>query len=224
MAGSDDDIGYLAIEAPSMRELSDEALKLHLEEEDSLSEQIDAFLAESLQDFPDEDNLDDAARYAAEIARAVIADKTRWGHLRIVKAYIVSHKRKDPNRDPKAVTASTLGHITQFIILKCGDKYRSIHPNESITDWRIDKLTGECFGLPTRSCHVSEFMTGLEKTKAKAGEVSNSVQALSLSDMHNLYDHCFRPNATPAQIRWGIVRYVGLSTSALINYEKLANI
>jgi hypothetical protein len=26
--------------------------------------------------------------------------------------------------------------------------------------------------------------------------------------MHNLYDLCFRPNATPAQIRWGIVRYV----------------
>jgi hypothetical protein len=51
-------------------------------------------------------------------------------------------------------------------------------------------------------------MTGLEKTKAKAGEVSVSARALSLSDMHNLYDLCFRPNASPAEMRWGIVRYV----------------
>lgn len=64
------------------------------------------------------------------------------------------------------------------------------------------------FGLPTRSRQVSEFMTGLEKTKAKAGEVSVSARALSLSDMHNLYDLCFRPNATAAEMRWGIVRYV----------------
>ncbi|KAJ6595446.1 hypothetical protein B0H10DRAFT_1960423 [Mycena sp. CBHHK59/15] len=138
--------------------------------------------------------------------------------------------KKDPNWDAKNVTASTPGHITQFIIHKCGDKakgcegkkyattvstrtaltfwYHSIRPNESVSKWRIDTKTGECFSLPTRSRHVSEFMTGLEKTKAKAGEVSTSACALSLSDMHNLYDLCFCPNATPAEMKWGIVRYV----------------
>ncbi|KAJ6628166.1 hypothetical protein B0H10DRAFT_1940716 [Mycena sp. CBHHK59/15] len=190
-------------------ELSDEALKLWLEEEDSLAHQIDAFIAESMQDFPDEDNLDDAAS--------------------IVKAYIAFHMRKDPKWDPKAVTQSTPGHITQFIIQKCGEKakgcegkkyatavltraaltfwYRSIRPNESVTEWRIEMKTSECYGLPTRSRQVSEFMTGLEKTKAKAGEVSTSARALSLKDMHNLYDLCFHPDTTPEQIRWGIVRY-----------------
>ncbi|KAJ6549519.1 hypothetical protein DFH09DRAFT_1086767 [Mycena vulgaris] len=88
---------------PTEDKLSDEALKPWLEEEDSLSHQIDTFLAEALEDFPKDDNVDDAAKYAAEIARAVITDKTRGGHIR--------------------------------------------------------------FGLPTRSRHVSEFMTGLEKTK-----------------------------------------------------------
>ncbi|KAJ7453221.1 hypothetical protein FB451DRAFT_1050494, partial [Mycena latifolia] len=212
-------------------QLSEEAFKIWLEEEDSLSHQIDGIISESMKDFPEDDNVDDAARYAAEIARAVITDKTRGGHLRIAKAYIACHKRKDPNWDPKKITASTPTDITQFIIQKCGDKakgyegkkascsfstavstraaltfwYRSIRPNESVNEWRVDSKTGECFGLPTRSRHVSEFMTGLEKTKAKAGEVSTSARALSLLDMHNLYDHCFRPEATPAEIRWGIV-------------------
>lgn len=64
------------------QQLSDEALKLWLEEEDSLADQVDALISEALQDFPDEDDLDEAAKYAAEIARVVITDKTRYGHLR----------------------------------------------------------------------------------------------------------------------------------------------
>lgn len=66
-------------------------------------------------------------------------------------------------------------------------------------------------GLPTRSRHVSEFMMGLEKTKARAGEISSSARALSLKDMHNLYNQCFRPDAPIAETRWGIVRYVSIS-------------
>ncbi|KAJ7873626.1 hypothetical protein B0H14DRAFT_2569644 [Mycena olivaceomarginata] len=85
--------------------------------------------------------------------------------------------------------------------------YRTIRPNESVTEWRIDSKTGEwlttSFGLPTRSRHVSELMTGLEKTKAKAGEVSVSASALSLSDMHNLYDLCFRPNCDTSRNEMG---------------------
>ncbi|KAJ6607836.1 hypothetical protein B0H10DRAFT_2227388 [Mycena sp. CBHHK59/15] len=66
---------------PTEDELSEEALKLWLEEEDSLAHQIDALISESMQDFPDEDDLDEAAKYAAEIVRAVITDRTRFGHL-----------------------------------------------------------------------------------------------------------------------------------------------
>jgi hypothetical protein len=51
-------------------------------------------------------------------------------------------------------------------------------------------------------------MIGLEKTKAKAGEVSQSARALSLEDMHRLYKICFDPNATDAQKRWGAIRFV----------------
>ena len=68
-------------------------------------------------------------------------------------------------------------------------------------------------GLPTCSRVVSEFMIGLEKTKAKAGEVSQSARALSLEDMHRLYKICFDPNATDAQKRWGAIRYVSPSRS-----------
>ncbi|KAJ7171864.1 hypothetical protein C8R43DRAFT_1146423 [Mycena crocata] len=237
---------------PTEDELTEEALKLYLEEEDSLAEQIDGLISESLQDFPDEDERDEASKYAAKIARAVITDKTRYGHLRIVKAYIASHMRREPNWDATSVTAATPGHITQFIAQKCGDKaegyegkkvpelyatavsaraaltfwYRSICPNESVTEWRIDSRTGECFGLPTRARHVSEFMTGLEKTKAKAGEVSVSARALSLSDMHNLYDLCFRPNATSAEIRWGIVRYTAylFAWLLLLRFEEVVRL
>ncbi|KAJ7920135.1 hypothetical protein B0H13DRAFT_1867911 [Mycena leptocephala] len=101
---------------------------------------------------------------------------------------------------------------------------RTIRPNESVTEWSIDSKTGECFGLPTRSTHVSEFMTGLEKMKAKAGEVSVSARALSLSDMHNLYDLCFRPNATPAEMRWGIVRYTAYLFAWLLRFEEVGRI
>lgn len=51
-------------------------------------------------------------------------------------------------------------------------------------------------------------MMGLEKTKAKAGEISSSARALSLQDVHRLCDQCFKPSATVGEIRWGIVRYV----------------
>ncbi|KAJ7735849.1 hypothetical protein DFH07DRAFT_753682, partial [Mycena maculata] len=226
--------------------LSEEALKLWLEEEDSLSDQIQALIDEATQDFPDED--DEVAKYAAQIAREVITDKTRGGHLRIVKAYIAFHMRKDSKWEAKQVSSATPGHITQFIIHKCGEKaegcegkkfatavstraaltywYRTIRPNESVTEWRINSKSGECFGLPTRSRHVSEFMTGLEKTKAKTGEVSVSARALSLKDMHNLYDLCFRPNATPAEMRWGMVRYTAylFAWLLLLRFEEVVRL
>lgn len=69
-------------------------------------------------------------------------------------------------------------------------------------------------GLPTRSRAVAEFMVGLEKTKAAAGEVSQSARALTLDDMHRLFDLCIvqpykseKQDALASQ-RKGIVRYV----------------
>jgi len=51
-------------------------------------------------------------------------------------------------------------------------------------------------------------MVGLEKTKAKAGEVSQSARALSLEDMHRLYDRCMNPDQSEADRRRGVIRYV----------------
>lgn len=52
-------------------------------------------------------------------------------------------------------------------------------------------------------------MVGLEKTKAKAGEVSSSARALALEDIHRLHDYCMR-ELPVAQLRAGIIRYVNL--------------
>lgn len=57
-------------------------MKIYLEEEDSLTDHIDALLTESLEDFPEDDTSDTAARHAAEIMRANITDGTRGGHIR----------------------------------------------------------------------------------------------------------------------------------------------
>jgi hypothetical protein len=101
-----------------------------------------------------------------------------------------------------------------------------VRPNESTAEWRYNPSTGiwqvlsvcfllcidifESYGLPTRSRLVSEFMIGLEKMKAKAGEVSQSACALSLDDMHRLFDHCMNPGQSDADKRRGIIRYVSL--------------
>ena len=65
-------------------------------------------------------------------------------------------------------------------------------------------------GLPTRSRVVSEFMIGLEKTKARSNEASQSARALTLHDMHRLYDLCHRPGLSLAEQRWGIIRWVSV--------------
>lgn len=60
-------------------------------------------------------------------------------------------------------------------------------------------------------------MVGLEKTKAKAGKVSQSARALTLEDMHRLHDICLNPNLTDAQKRWGVIQYV---SSVIFIFEK----
>jgi hypothetical protein len=57
-------------------------MKIYLEEEDSLADHIGMLVSESLEDFPEDDTSDSAARHAAEIAHASITDGTRGGHIR----------------------------------------------------------------------------------------------------------------------------------------------
>lgn len=73
---------------------------------------------------------------------------------------------------------------------------------------RYFQLTVYRHGLPTRSRIVSEYMIGLEKTKAKAGDVSHSARALTLDHMHRLYNYLHRPDQSDADRRWGIIRWV----------------
>ncbi|KII89592.1 hypothetical protein PLICRDRAFT_108342 [Plicaturopsis crispa FD-325 SS-3] len=216
------------------REIMEEAINIDLENAEDLEKVedidggLDAMMKECLDDFPDEEK-SEIADYAASIAKASITDATRTGHVRIIKAYITWHMSHNKQWDPRAVTKQTPFDIRHFITQKCGPKsdgyegrkfstavstraaltmwYRSVRPNESVSEWRLDPKT-DVHGLPTRSRSVSEFIMGLQKTKAKSGEVSQSARALDLQDMYRLHDHClFKVGATAAERRWGIVRY-----------------
>lgn len=57
-------------------------MQLYLEEEDSLGNYISKLITESIEDFPEEGDIDPASRHAAEITRASITDGTRTGHMR----------------------------------------------------------------------------------------------------------------------------------------------
>ena len=72
-------------------------------------------------------------------------------------------------------------------------------------------------GLPTRSREVAEFMTGLEKTKAKDGEVSQSARALEQSAVFNIYHQCISNPAQRSQQeeRAAVVRYVRAPPSSM---------
>jgi hypothetical protein len=65
------------------------------------------------------------------------------------------------------------------------------------------------FGLPTRARAVSEFMVGLEKTKARSGEISQSARALMCEDMCRLHSCCTEMVKTQGsgEQRWGAIRY-----------------
>jgi hypothetical protein len=64
-------------------------------------------------------------------------------------------------------------------------------------------------------------MIGLEKLKARNGEVSKSARALDREDMYNLYYQCIgREDITEAELRAGTVRHVSsfLNASALSSH------
>ncbi|THH15350.1 hypothetical protein EUX98_g9480 [Antrodiella citrinella] len=150
---------------------------------------------------------------------------------RVIKAFITYHRKRCPTWDSTAVTKQTPFDICLFITQKCGNKkdgfegrkfatavstraaltmwYRTLpsRRNESTVEWRYDEKTGVCSGLPMRSRAVAEYMVGLEKTKARAGEATQSMRALSLDNIHRLHDHCFRDNQTDAERRWGVMYF-----------------
>ena len=65
------------------------------------------------------------------------------------------------------------------------------------------------YGLPTRSKVVAAYMIGLEKTKARSGELSQSVKAISCSSLKLLHWVCVGdPTLSVAQVRQGIIRWV----------------
>ncbi|KAH9962507.1 hypothetical protein BGW80DRAFT_1545551, partial [Lactifluus volemus] len=204
---------------------------LDLEDLPIFEENLNALIEGCLEDFPEESMKDnEISQYAARIARANITQDTRDGHIRIIKHYINFHRSRDSTWDPLRVYWKTPHDICDFITFKCGSKeegcegrkyatavstraaltfwYKTTHPNESVSEWQYDSKTGICHGLPTRSQTVSMFMVGLEKMKAKAGEVSQSARALTLDDMHRLYDECTSSkDKSLYERRWGIIHF-----------------
>ncbi|KAF8230492.1 hypothetical protein L208DRAFT_1423829 [Tricholoma matsutake] len=169
-------------------EVGEEAVKIYLEEEDSLTDHINMLLTESLEDFPEDDTSDSVAQHAAEITCANITDEKGFEGRKYSMAI-----------------------LTQAVLTFW---YQSVRRHKSVTEWHYDPKTGvsyilcASYGLPTCSCQMSKFMMGLEKTKARAGKILSSAQALSLQDMHCLYHQCFRPSATAAEMRQGITAYL----------------
>ena len=69
-------------------------------------------------------------------------------------------------------------------------------------------------GLLTHARVVSEFMIGLEKIKARSGEVFQSAHALMLEDIYHLYDHCVSQDMSgKAEKHQGILHYVSIVLS-----------
>jgi hypothetical protein len=123
--------------------VEEEEEQTNLEYLDELrADQLDAIIHASLTDF-DVKNLgnDEISVMAAQITRACITDQTRAGHARwaqlyvcdgitvcsqalsvhrIIKHYIVFHRRRDASWDPKSVTTKTPSDIRDFITKKCG--------------------------------------------------------------------------------------------------------
>ncbi|KAL1699420.1 hypothetical protein EV121DRAFT_216286 [Schizophyllum commune] len=149
------------------------------------SQQIDELINKAAEDFEEPELPDQLRAHAEFLMRAYIKEKTRTAHVRIAKAFIAFQVARDPSFKPGVVDDQTPRRINEFITK----------------------------GLPTRSRAVAEFMVGLEKTKAAAGEVSQSARALTLDDMHRLFDLCIvQPHKSEKQDalasqRKGIVRY-----------------
>ncbi|KAF8837494.1 hypothetical protein BDN67DRAFT_1013820 [Paxillus ammoniavirescens] len=208
----------------SEEEITGEMIKLDLLEDADNEAMLDILIGNCMEDYPDDDQ-SEMAQYVARIARASITDQTRDKHVRIIKAFLTFHLERMAGWDPKVVTRQTPYDIWLFITHKCGPKsdgyegrkystaistraaltlwFSTLRPQERVDEWVIDEATG----LPTRARIISEFMLGLEKMKAKSGEVSQSARARMLDNIYQLHHHCIGRDMPEAERRWGIVRY-----------------
>ncbi|KAK7012433.1 hypothetical protein R3P38DRAFT_3588217 [Favolaschia claudopus] len=195
---------------PTDEEIEEELCLLDLEDADSLLEHVQDLISQNLDDFPEDQINDEAARYAAKMTKASITEGTRNGHVLIIRHYICFHLRRNKLWDSKRVDEQTPRDIAAFITQKCGPVeegfegrkystavstraaltmwYKHLRPNESLMEWRLDSVTNTW--------------------SAKSGEVSSSARALALEDIHRLYEHCVDKDLTLAQRRAGIIRYV----------------
>ncbi|KAG2047481.1 hypothetical protein BDR06DRAFT_1030837 [Suillus hirtellus] len=186
-------------------------LHLKLEEASKVEAKLDILLNKCVNDFPDNDQ-SKIAQYASNIAQNSITNQICTKHARIIKAYITFHMKWTPNWDPKVVTRNTPYDVQMFITQKYGPKTdgyegwkfsTAISTQAALTLWYHSSMRQgspiSCCplsdflvssGLLTRSHAVSEFMIGLEKTKARQGEVSQSAWALLLDDVHHLHNYC----------------------------------
>ncbi|KAG2115308.1 uncharacterized protein F5147DRAFT_769766 [Suillus discolor] len=209
-------------EAVIEQQVSDEMLHLELEEASEVEAKLDILLNEGLNDFPDNDE-SKIAQYASNIVQNSITDQTCTKHVRIIKAYIIFHMKQTPNWDPKVVTRNTPYDDTRSVapvsvsLTTSGDELIYIfvavlHCNfNSSSPYTVVSLclTIRDSGLPTRFHAVSKFIIGLEKTKARQGEVSQSAQALLLDDMYCLHDYCMMHHSlNNADRQCGIVQYM----------------
>ncbi|KAF7300674.1 hypothetical protein HMN09_00952900 [Mycena chlorophos] len=137
-----------------------------------------------------------ASRFAAEMAQSNISQGTRDGYVAIIAHFISFHQGINAAWDPTSISENTPSDITAFISQKCGPKeqnfegrkasvstraaltlwYSYVQGRELSMAWYFNQQTQKWCGLPTRSKHVSDFMVGLEKTKAKSGEASTSAR------------------------------------------------
>ncbi|KAK7005439.1 hypothetical protein R3P38DRAFT_2415561, partial [Favolaschia claudopus] len=84
---------------------------LDLEDADSLLDLV----TQHLDEFPEDQLDDEAARYAAKMTKASITEGTRDGHLRIIKHYITFHLRRNKKWDATRVDDKTPHDIAAFI-------------------------------------------------------------------------------------------------------------
>ncbi|KAK7034117.1 hypothetical protein R3P38DRAFT_2772226 [Favolaschia claudopus] len=86
---------------PTDQEVEDELCLLDLEDADSLLEHVQDLISQNLDDFPEDQIDDEAARFASRMSKASITEGTRNGHVRIIKHFICFHLRRNKLWDAK---------------------------------------------------------------------------------------------------------------------------
>ncbi|KAG1775337.1 hypothetical protein EV702DRAFT_973228, partial [Suillus placidus] len=126
-------------------------------------EHLDGLMTSCLEDFPDDD-MSELADYTAGIAWGSITDRTRDGHARIIKAYIVFHTQRNTEWDATAVTHQTPYDIRAFITQKCGEKGKGYEGKQICISQALNQFStavSTCAALSYwyRHCRPNESVT-----------------------------------------------------------------